>query len=134
MPFIETDMDLDGLKEPQAVPESTYDLRCDSGEVVEGKGGGKNIRVLISIDGQPDAATIFHYISLPMPSDEEDKRKFKAIMLKRFVYHFKVEHDEAWNFHTEAIAGCTASTFLKTEEYEGKLGNKLVIPPLPEGV
>jgi hypothetical protein len=140
MTFIDLGKEYADAKEPEIAPEGPYDLRC-KGVEHETDGNKNNIRVQIEIEGAEDYAPIFHYMGLPKDDDDardQEKgqkvgttRNTKLLMLKRFMYAFKVPMDGT-KFNPNDIPGSTARLNLKQDEWEGRRSNKLVLPPVPE--
>lgn len=129
MTFIEMP-GLDDAKEAKVAPEGLYDL-CIVSARINDKDGKKSILTTIEIEGEPDYANVFHYIALPHESDEDDKRKFKNLMAKRFLHQFGVPMEGGVDM--EQLVGCRASgAKLVQEEYEGNLSNKLQVNRLPQ--
>ncbi|KKL81966.1 hypothetical protein LCGC14_1989450 [marine sediment metagenome] len=127
MSFIE----LPGLadtSEPKIVPEGEYDLCIIQAKLNE-KDGSVTIMTILDIEGQENAANVFHYIALPGPDDEEDKRKAKLLFAKRFFYQFGIEMDGG--IELEQFVGSRALGNLKQDEYEGQLKNVLQVNRLP---
>jgi len=121
---------LDSVQEKQLLKEGRYNLLVESAEVKHNEKTGKdNIRVMLSAEGEANTMNIFHYLSLPAPSDEDDARAFKLLNLKRFMVQFGIPFDNGVN--TETFAGARAACNVTVDEYEGRKNNKLVIDPLP---
>ena len=120
---------LNDAKEAVSVPEGKYDLCVIDAKVTE-KDGKKNIRLIMEIEGEPDAGNVFHYVSLLHESDDGDKRKTKMLFARRFFNQFGIQADNGVDL--EALVGSRAAgANLTQEEYEGSLRNGLKCNPLP---
>lgn len=127
-----TFIDMPGLedaKEPVAVAEGKYDLCVIQADLTE-KEGKRSVRLIIEIEGEPEAGNIFHYIGLPHEDDDGDKRKTKMLFASRFFNQFKINTDKG--FEMEQLVGSRASAAMVVqEEYEGDLRNSLKTDKLP---
>ncbi len=125
-------IDMPGLndaKEAVSVPEGKYDLCVIDAKMTE-KDGKHNIRMILEIEGEPDAGNVFHYVSLPHEDDDSEKRKTKMLFARRFFNQFGIQADNGVDL--EALVGSRASgANLTQEEYEGNLRNGLKVNPLP---
>lgn len=130
MSFIELP-GLSDTKEPQIVPEGEYDLCIVQAKLNE-KEGSTTIMTILEIEGEENAANVFHYIALPGADDEEDKRKAKNLFSKRFFHQFGIEMDGG--VELEQFVGCRARCKLTQDEYEGNLKNVLQVNRLPAEV
>lgn len=82
-------LDLDNVPELCAVAEGEYELRIvDAGDHVSKSSGQNMIRLMLEIQGEPDAELIFHYITLPQPDDDDRKRNAKLRRIKEFLAAF----------------------------------------------
>lgn len=82
-------LDLDNVPELCAVAEGEYELRIvDAGDHVSKSSGQNMIRLMLEIQGEPDAEPIFHYIALPQPDDDDRKRNAKLRRIKEFLAAF----------------------------------------------
>lgn len=83
------DLDLENVPELVAVPEGEYEVRImEAGEHISKSSGMPMIKVVLEIVGQPNAETIYHYITLPQPDDDERKRNNKRRRIKEFLLAF----------------------------------------------
>ena len=124
---------LEDVKEAVAVAEGPYDLIVIQADITE-KDGKSSIRMILEIEGEPDAGNVFHYVSLPHEDDDVDKRKTKMLFAKRFFHQFSIKTDNGVDM--EALVGSRASAArLSQEEYpegSGQLKNSLSCDPLPQ--
>lgn len=129
MSFIEMP-GINDAKEPKVVPEGVdYDLIITSAKLKE-KEGKQNVLIVLEIEGYPDAGNVMHNLSLIGANDEEETRKFKLLMAKRFFHQFGIEADGG--FEIEQLVGHRASGCkLQVDIYEGQKNNKLKLDPLP---
>ena len=127
-----TFIDMPGLedaKEPVAVPEGKYDLCIIDAKLTE-KEGKKSVRLIMEIEGEPEAGNVFHYVGLPAEDDDADKRKTKMLFARRFFNQFNINTDGG--FEMEQLVGSRASAaMILQEEYEGDLRNSLKTNKLP---
>ena len=120
---------LNEVKEKYAAPEGTYDLRIISAKVNQ-KDGKTNVQCVLEIEGNDDYANVFHYLSMPGPDDDADKKEAKMLFMARFLNQFSV--DASNGLETEQLVGSTATGCkLTQEEYEGNLNNKFAPSQLP---
>lgn len=122
---------LSDVKEPIAVPEgSNYDLRI-IGAKLRSKDAKNDIEFIIEIDGEPEAANIFHYIGLVNEDDDDEKRKIKMLFAARFFNQFNIKTEDG--VEMEQLVGARATNCkLDQKEWEGSLRNNLVLNPLPQ--
>lgn len=91
-------LDLDNVPELHAVAEGEYELRIvDAGDHVSKSSGQNMIRLLLEIQGEPDAELIFHYITLPQPDDDDRKRNAKRRRIKEFLAAFGQDQHSEYN-------------------------------------
>ncbi len=119
MSFIE--MPLEDAVEKEVMPEGEYDLRIEDAKLAD---SGEGINVRLIIDGEPNAKSVFHYISLVKPGDDPDKRNNKLLFAKAFCKAFSIP-TESGGFNLEDFYGATGRVFLVQDEYEGALNNKI---------
>lgn len=83
------DLDLENVPELEAVPEGEYEVRIMAADTHVSKTSGQTmIKVVLEIVGQPNADTIYHYITLPQVDDDERKRNGKLRRIKEFLSAF----------------------------------------------
>jgi len=121
MTFIK--MPLGDAKEKEVLPEGEYTLVVEDAEYVE-KDGKARISVRLSVDGYPNAKTVFHSISLISPDDDEDKANTKLLFAKAFCEAFDIPYG-ADGFELEDFPGARGTVFLTQEEYEGDVNNRI---------
>jgi len=120
---------LNDVKEKYAVAEGPYDLTVISAKISE-KEGKMSVQCILEIEGQPEAANVFHYLSIPGGDDDAEKKQTKMLFLKRFCNQFGIVLDNG--LETEQIVGARATACkLTTEEYNGQLNNKFNPNQLP---
>jgi hypothetical protein len=130
-------MEVSGLGddyEDKPVPEGEYTVRVDNIEEKTAKDGeSPQVMCMLKVEDSdyPDSATIFHYLTFPGPNDDDEKRRTKMRMNTRFLKAFRVPFEKK-GFNAEDITGCTATVFLKQEEYEGAIKNSLSLPAIAE--
>ena len=128
MSFIEL-KGIDDIQEQKAAPEALYDLCITSAKMKE-KDGKHSIALVLEIEGEPDYANVFHYVSLPGENDDEDKAKIKLLFAKRFFHQFGISLDNG--VELEQLVGNRATGCrLVQEEFEKNVTNKLQVNRLP---
>lgn len=92
------DFDLDSIPEAAAVSEGEYEaLIVDAGEHVGKTSGKTSIRVVLDLPGEANADTIYHYLSLPTPEDDEKSRNRKLRRIKEFLTAFGLSSEEDYS-------------------------------------
>lgn len=142
MPVLE--VNVDGIVETKPQPVGRYDLLVESCEEVESSKGKPQYEMSIAFEGNPDAAPIRHYHSLPAAGDEIKKFNFKVLMLKRLCKLFGIPLSGD-SIDTSKIAmalvGRRANAEVTldketdaqgNEKVGGRVFNRLVIPTLPD--
>ncbi len=120
---------LNDVKERYPVPEGVYDLCITSAKANE-KDNKINIQCILEIEGEPEASSVFHYLSMPGPDDDADKKKAKMLFIARFLNQFGINAENG--LETEQMVGSRATACrLTLEEYEGNMSNKFNPSPLP---
>ena len=120
---------LNEVKEKYAAPEGQYDLCIVSAKVNE-KEGKTNVQCILEIEGSDEYANVFHYLSMPGPEDDADKKQAKMLFMARFLNQFGI--DASNGLETEQLVGSRATGCqLTQEEYEGNLNNKFSPNQLP---
>ena len=121
MSFIE--MALGEAKEKEVVPEGQYTLIVEDAELIEEDGRGR-VLVRLSIDGMPNAKSVFHSISLTSPEDDPEKRNTKLLFAKAFCEAFDISF-EANGFALEDFPGSRGEVHLIQDEYKGVVNNRI---------
>ena len=102
-------------REPTVQPEGAYDLVIEKADLYKKDGSDKtSVRCIIGFDEVPEAANIFHYQSLPGPSDDAEKVNNKLLMLKRFLTAFSIPF-EGNGFAVEDCVGARGRFFVTQE-------------------
>lgn len=130
MSFIE--MNLDEAQEAQIVEEGNYNIVISAATEKESKSSGKPmIECTLEISGQPNAQSIWYYLTLPHADDEEKTRNFKMLNLKRFLTAFNIPFDSS-GFNVEDFPGAEANLRVKQSEPDddGNIRNEIVLPKL----
>lgn len=125
MSFIDLGVDLADVKFPSTVPEGMYDLTIEKATATS-KDGKQGIQVILSVDGNLDAANIFHNLSLPTTADDEEKKLTKLRFLKKFLELFKIPAPEGQLDLTQ-FPGSRAKVKVVLDEYNGMINNKLKV-------
>lgn len=90
--------DYENVPELSAVTEGEYEVRIvDAGNHVSKTSGQNMVRLLLEIQGEPNAETIYHYISLPQYEDDDRKRNSKLRRIKEFMAAFGFPKDSDFN-------------------------------------
>lgn len=126
MSFINMGEGFTDTKPPETVPEGMYDLIIEGGTAKEENGVLQGVSLFLAVEDNPDAATVFHYISVPQADDEEKTVKFKQQFAKKFFDIFGIDSDGD-GFELADIAGATAKCKLGLGEYKGKVSNKIIL-------
>ncbi len=133
MPFIP--VNLNDAQEAKAVPAGRYDVTISSAEEKVSAKDKPMIRAVLEIEGDHNAPPVFHYIMLPLPDQNKEELDRNMIGLRRFMKAFKIPVNPA-GIDTDLLVmempGHSANLELKTEEYEGTVSNKLVIPRIKD--
>lgn len=133
MSFI--NLNLKGVKEPEAVPEGLYDLRIVKVEDTESKKGNPMTVVTIKVedaDGK-NPAPVYHYITYPTKDLPDSQKQMRLLDIKRFLTLFEVAYEEGEGFDTDDLQGQTARGLLTQEEGDdGVIRNRLRLPRLKE--
>lgn len=134
MSFVDLGTEFGDAQESEVVPEGRYNLTARDIEYTN-TSEKHNIRVIVVHDDAPieNAAPIFHYLALPKKGDDDEKRKVKMLMTKRFLHWFNVPY-EGNGFDMNDIPGASASMMpVGQDTYEGRTKNTLELPPIPKG-
>lgn len=125
------------VQEKQPVPAATYDVMIDNAEQHVSRESQKpSIKVTVSIEGEPDAPKISHYIPLPNQDDDEQKTSNKMIGIKRFLVAFGIPFEDN-GFNIEDFFGARATVPLTLTDPDepganGNVYNRLNLPRLPD--
>ncbi len=103
--FINLGGNPDDVVEPKPVRSGMYSLTIEGAEAIREGNNLVALRVRIGFDNVADAATMFHNISLPQPGDDEKKKNFKLLLIKKFIELFKIPH-QGGQINTMDFAGC----------------------------
>lgn len=88
------DLDFDNLPEIGAVPNGEYQVTIvDASDYISNTSGKPSIRVLLDIPGEATADTIYHYLPLPTPDDDEKKSIRNRARIKQFLESFGLTKD-----------------------------------------
>ena len=125
MSFI--DAELDAIEEDKPVAEGEYNLVItDVKEKKDESGNLKGLLVILEIEGAEGAANVLHNISLPLPGDDDQKKKNKLLFMKRFLVQFGIPF--VGGVDLQRFPGARAKCMLKQDEYNGAISNKIVLP------
>ncbi len=137
MPFIDLGSDFDESTEAKHAPAGMYDLECvkmdDLGlKPVDDDGVVKhNWRAMLAIRGTDEEyAPIFTYIPMLTETDDDEKRKNKILIGKRFAVLFGIQQPKG--FDPEDALGKEARAELKVGVYNNQPKNEIVVPRLPD--
>jgi hypothetical protein len=128
-------MKLGEVTEPKPVPDGRYKLRILDAEVKDPKepGKGQTIHVNIGFVDHPTAPNIRHFLSLPKAGEEPGKSQFKALMLKRFLTQFGIQHGDE-GFNVEDLHGAEADAMVSStspdDNESGAIYNRLQVDKL----
>jgi len=137
------DKSLADVPDQTAVPAGEYHLTFKSAAIVEKNDDPSrhNLKVTLTIDGQPNAFPVVTYYSLPNDSDSSDEEVRKLRYLKNFSKALDVDGETLMNclrsayeaFVNQAdqasafspLLGTGFTAILKEEEYNGNISNKI---------
>ncbi len=82
-------------KESLPVKNGRYNLTVTAAEVKQSGEKSKNpgrdyLKITLGNEDDPSAPLIYHSVPLPHETDEKKSADFKTVLLKRFLYAFKV--------------------------------------------
>ena len=129
------------IKEPILAPVAAYPMVVLSQELIE-KNDKTGIRLIFGIlDQDPDGdeyQNIFDHMSLPGSGDDEDKIKFKMILIKRRLHWLDMDEAvEDEEFDPQDLVGCRSiidlpiSIIDPSEANKMREGRNIEWPPLP---
>jgi hypothetical protein len=133
-------VNFDDAQEPKPAAAGQYMLQIVKAEVAETgpqskHPGSPQLKISIGFVDEPNTPNIMQFISLPNEHDDANSASYKALLLKRFLVHFKIPFDSA-GIDTEKVCmeaiGCKASTevSLDTPTESGDVYNRIKIPKL----
>lgn len=112
-------LDLENVPELEVVTEGEYEVRImDAGDHVSKNTGNNMVRLVLEILGEPNADTIYHYITLPQMDDDERKRNGKLRRIKDFLAAFGLDQQSDY----ADWIGATGWALIGSEEDE-RTGN-----------
>jgi hypothetical protein len=132
-------VNFDDAQEPKPAQPGVYDLQITAAEEKETGPNSKHpgspqLKITLGFENEPNTPNITHYISLPYQGDES--ANFKALLLKRFLVHFKVPFDSN-GIDTERVCmdmvGASARTEVSLTEPNPETGavyNRAILPRL----
>lgn len=90
--------DLDNVPETSAVPEGEYEaVIVDAGDHVGKASGKSSIRIVVDLPGEANSETIYHYLALPTPDDDEKSRNRKLRRIKEFLNAFRLSQNDDYS-------------------------------------
>ena len=112
-------LDLENVPELEVVTEGEYEVRImDAGDHVSKNTGNNMVRLVLEILSEPNADTIYHYITLPQMDDDERKRNGKLRRIKDFLAAFGLDQQSDY----ADWIGATGWALIGSEEDE-RTGN-----------
>lgn len=129
--FVDLGMNVDDVQEAKPVQAAAYDLTIVSAKAQfntdeNGQKALTKIQCQIEFDGLPNAATMFHTISLPLPDDEPKKKNFKAVLIKKFYKLFNVPISGS-GINTSDLVGAKArQAYVELSQYDKGDGSPVV--------
>ena len=128
-------VDVGAAQESKPLPNGVYDLQITECEDTKSQAGKPMFKVSLVFEAHPDAPSMRHFISLPVPGEEASKTQYKALMLKRFLAMFNQPIPNA--IDTEKLAmslvGARAKgevTLSEPDAETGNVYNRLTVPRL----
>ena len=119
---------IDDVKELPIAAEGEYELVISKADGETKDNGVYQIRCMIEIQGDEKYAPIFHYLTMPGGDDDDEKRGFKLLFIKRFLTLFDITVDGG--FDEESLVGARGLCNVTQDEYEGNTTNKIQLPRL----
>lgn len=129
MSFIK--MNLNDVREPVCAPEGEYELVVENVKEYEHEQNKNTVirlgLTIMGVDGE--FQPVYHYLSMPGPSDDDDKVKNKMRMLKRFLVAAGISFEDD-GFNSEDLYGARITCKLTVEHNEetNMDNNRLVLP------
>lgn len=128
-------VDVGAAQESKPVPNGVYDVQITECLDTKSQAGKPMLSVSLVFEAHPDAPSMRHFISLPVPGEEASKTQYKALMLKRFLTQFKQPIPN--QIDTEKLAmslvGAKAKAEVTLSEPDAETGNvynRLTVPRL----
>lgn len=133
-------VNFDEAQEAKPASAGSYQLQITAAEeTVTGPNskhpGSPQLKVTLGFEDQANTPNITQFLSLPNEHDDGNQANFKALLLKRFLTHFKVPF-AANGIDTDAICmemiGASARTEVTLTEPDdsGNVYNRVKIPRL----
>lgn len=113
--------DLSNIPELKPVEPGEYDLRIKKA-IDKTSNGRKMIVLAIDIIDHPEAETIFHNLTLPKETDDEDKAAVMNRMVRDFIVAIGLDPASTT---TEDFNGIEFTAILKIDTYEERESNKI---------
>ena len=136
---------LDGIEDIQEAlqcPESAYSLACIKAAEHKKDGKVSSIQMIWQIEGEDrEYANLFYYMALPQEGDDEDKAKFKMLMIKRVLFYTdNLDIIESGTLDTAALIGSRTTVAIPvkidppTVDNNEREGRNIIWPNLPQEV
>ncbi len=114
--------DLSDIPELKAVEPGEYDLRVKKA-IDQKKNNRESILLICDIVGEEEAEDVMHNMTCTTaPTDDPGKAATMLRMTKEFIVAVGLD---AGDCSTEDFEGLEFSAFLKLDEYEGRITNKI---------
>lgn len=138
--FIDFGGDVSDIHEPQPLPTGAYDLLVVSAKGIfadKEDGSGqylKKVNILIDFPDHKDAASMFHTMTLPQPSERAENPKrynFLVSLVKKFYKQFGLPMPTTGINTTDLIGARATQAFVELDSYDKgdgtppRLSNKL---------
>lgn len=122
MSFI--DMALGEAQEKDVLPEGEYDLIIEGAENKVSDKGKKMISIRHSVDGEPNARTVFHNLNLVSSDDDPDTANSKLLFAIAYLKAFEIPYEGA-GFNIDDFPGARGRVKLAQKEYNGVISNEI---------
>lgn len=128
MPFVNAALD---VQEREVVSEAEYDLRCGNVDHRHQEDAeSPRLVVIVNIEGNPDAAAIWHTLWLSNKSTDPERRADNDRSNRRFMEVFNIPY-EATGFNTDDIPGAVGKCLVVQQMGDDSVNrNKLRLPYL----
>jgi hypothetical protein len=133
-------VNFDEAQEAKPAPAGQYTLQITAAEeATTGPNsqhpGSPQLKITLGFPENPNTPNVMQYMSLPNEHDDASKANYKALLLKRFLVHFKIPFDPN-GLDLEKVCmemvGATARTEVTLSEpnESGDVYNRLKIPKI----
>lgn len=116
----------DEVKDLVLLPDGEHLLRIAEADIhLNEKKNSTSIKLSLKAQEEPNAQTIYNYVGVPSPNDDEEKIETKKRMMKAFCDAFQVDLSGG-GIDTDTLAGLTGWAILGTES-DANYGDRNVV-------